>query len=572
MGFIDTVKEQLRPSTDPRVGLTPIHTNTAKPSSNEGGKLEASVEIRSVSQEAGAPVGVAKVEAIQAVYGKYGKYCLWLGLAMIMIVFELDNSTVNTYQNYATSDFNKLSLLSTLSTAFTIISAIVKPPIAKISDVIGRGETYLITISSYLLAYILFASSKDINVYAVGVVFYAIGQAGTQILNQIVFSDISTPRWRGLVLGMMYFPFLITPWIAAFIVDDVTAPDGIGWRWGIGMFAIIMPFASSFIIGTLLFFQRKARKSGLILTRKLTVYDFCSLIDLGGMILLCGGFAMLLLPFTLAASTPSKWSTPWVDALIVLGVLFLASLVPYEKFVAKHPVWTHAASALRMSVYLYAWSVVTHEYSARDATFLAYTNGVTQCLFAIFAGAIMYKTRRYKWLTMAGVVIRVVGYGAMIRLRGADNSTGELFAVQLVQGIGSGFIQQVIVVAAQISVPHAELAQVSALVLLTSFLGSAVGSCIAGGIYTNTFKDALRKYMGAGTSQATIDELYDSITGVLPDPGTPERHAVNLAYSEVMKYITTAAFAISVPLFVGAWFLPDLRLEYVDQSPPARGV
>lgn len=86
MGFIDTVKEQLRPSTDPRVGLTPIHTNTAKPSSNEGGKLEASVEIRSVSQEAGAPVGVAKVEAIQAVYGKYGKYCLWLGLAMIMIV------------------------------------------------------------------------------------------------------------------------------------------------------------------------------------------------------------------------------------------------------------------------------------------------------------------------------------------------------------------------------------------------------------------------------------------------------------------------------------------------------
>lgn len=218
------------------------------------------------------------------------------------------------------------------------ISAIVKPPIAKISDVIGRGETYLITISSYLLAYILFASSKDINVYAVGVVFYAIGQAGTQILNQIVFSDISTPRWRGLVLGMMYFPFLITPWIAAFIVDDVTAPDGIGWRWGIGMFAIIMPFASSFIIGTLLFFQRKARKSGLILTRKLTVYDFCSLIDLGGMILLCGGFAMLLLPFTLAASTPSKWSTPWVDALIVLGVLFLASLVPYEKFVAKHPV------------------------------------------------------------------------------------------------------------------------------------------------------------------------------------------------------------------------------------------
>lgn len=168
--------------------------------------------------------------------------------------------------------------------------------------------------------------------------FYAVGQAGTQILNQIVFSDISTPRWRGFVLGMMYFPFLITPWISAFIVDDVVAPDGIGWLWGIGMFAVIMPFASSFIIGALLFLQRKAGKSGLILKKKLTVYEFCSLVDLGGMILLCGGFAMLLLPFTLAASTPSKWKTPWVDAVIVLGVLFLASLIPYEKLVAKHPV------------------------------------------------------------------------------------------------------------------------------------------------------------------------------------------------------------------------------------------
>ena len=100
----------------------------------------------------------------------------------------------------------------------------------------------------------------------------------------------------------------------------------------------------------------------------------------------------------------------------------------------------------------------------------------------------MYKTRRYKISIIVGAVIRLVGYGVMIRLRGSDNSTGELFAVQLIQGIGSGFIQQIVVVAAQIVVPHAELAQVSALVLLMSFLGSAVGSCIAGGIYTNTFK------------------------------------------------------------------------------------
>lgn len=145
-----------------------------------------------------------------------------------------------TYQNYATSSFNQLSLLSTLSIVITIISAVAKPPIAKISDVIGRGETYLFTISCYILSYILCASSKSINAYAAGLVFYALGQTGTQVLDQIIFSDLSNPRWRGLVLGLMYFPFLITPWVAAFIVGSVTGEGGIGWRWGIGMFAIIM--------------------------------------------------------------------------------------------------------------------------------------------------------------------------------------------------------------------------------------------------------------------------------------------------------------------------------------------
>lgn len=31
--------------------------------------------------------------------------------------------------------------------------------------------------------------------------------------------------------------FFITPWISGLIVEDVVSPNGVGWRWGIGMFA-----------------------------------------------------------------------------------------------------------------------------------------------------------------------------------------------------------------------------------------------------------------------------------------------------------------------------------------------
>jgi MFS family permease len=95
---------------------------------------------------------------------------------------ELDNSTVYTYSNYATSNFSELSALGTLSTATTIIFAVVKPPIAKLSNAIGRGQTFCGTICCYLVAYILMASSKTFGPYAAGMVFYNVGQSGTNVM------------------------------------------------------------------------------------------------------------------------------------------------------------------------------------------------------------------------------------------------------------------------------------------------------------------------------------------------------------------------------------------------------
>jgi len=424
---------------------------------------------------------------------------------------------------------------------------VVKPPIAKLSNIIGRAETYILAISCYIMAYILCASAKSINSYAVGYIFYAIGQSCLNIMNDILISDISTARQRGLAIGISFFPFLIMPWISAFIIDSVV--NGIGWRWGIGMLAILMPFCASFIIGTLLYYQGKVKKAGLVARQKITLYDFFSLIDLGGTVLFSAGFAMLLLPFSLASSSTGKWRTPWIDVLLALGCVFLIAFPFYEKYFAKHPlVPVHYFKNLSIvtaillittdslgfgcsHAYIYAWVTVTHDFTARNATFFVYTNGVTQTLFGIGAGIIMLKTRRYKWLLMAAAVIRLIGYGVMIRLRGANNSTAELFIVQLIQGIGSGIIQTAVLVAAQIQVPHSQLAQMTALVICCSVLGGSIGSAISGGIYSNTFKDQLKSQLGAGVSQAVIDSVFNSIVGVLPDWGSVERIAINNAVS-----------------------------------------
>lgn len=460
---------------------------------------------------------------------------------------ELDNSTVYIYNNYSTSSFNALSKLASLSTAGAVLFAVIKPPIAKLSNVLGRGQTYMMTISFYLLAYILMASAKSINTYAAGYIFYVVGQSGTNIMNDIVISDISNARWRGLAIGISFTPFLVTPWVAGFIVESVIG--GIGWRWGIGMFAILLPFCASFIITTLLYYQIRAKKMGLVPSQKTTIYGFCSQIDLGGVLLFSGGFALILVPLTLAATTTSKWKTPYLDALIAIGAVMLIIFPFYEHRVSRYPfmplsyfknptitlclflIATDSLGFACTHTYLYTWATVARNFSARDATFYNSTNGVMQCLMGILAGAFMLWSRRYKWLIIIGAVIRVVGYGVMIRLRGATNSVFELFFVQIVQGMGSGIMQTNLLVPAQISVPHSQMPQITALVICFSFLGSSIGACIAGGIYTNTIGVALRDHLGSAATPELIDTLSNSILGVAPDWGTPERIAVNLAVS-----------------------------------------
>lgn len=323
---------------------------------------------------------------------------------------ELDNTTLNVYSNYSTSQFGSLSTLGSLFTAGMIVFAVVKLPIAKLSNVIGRGYTLAMAVSLYIMSYILMTSSSNIGSYAAGNIIYRMGQSGTNVMTTVIISDITSPRWRGyvskvflsiwrkkiarvqltpmpvrLALGASYSPYLITPWISGLVVDSVIG--GIGWRWGVAMFTVLMPLGAFTLVGTLIYYQRKVKKAGLVTFRETTIRKFCSDIDLGGMVLFVAGFSMFLLPISLAGSLPDGWRTPWIPALMVAGCVVLLMLPAYEQFVAVNPMLpgfyfknrTIVLSMLMIAIdslcymcthtYLYAWATISYNMSARNATF-----------------------------------------------------------------------------------------------------------------------------------------------------------------------------------------------------------
>ena len=66
----------------------------------------------------------------------------------------------------------------------------------------------------------------------------------------------------------------------------------------------------------------------------------------------------------------------------------------------------------------------------------------------------------------------------MIHSRGVHGSDAELVWTQILQGFGGGFAAVASQVGAQASVPHADVAVVTAVVLLWTEIGGSVGQAI----------------------------------------------------------------------------------------------
>lgn len=66
----------------------------------------------------------------------------------------------------------------------------------------------------------------------------------------------------------------------------------------------------------------------------------------------------------------------------------------------------------------------------------------------------------------------------MIHSRGANGSDAEIVWTQIIQSMGGGIASVTTLVAAQASVPHIDVATASAMVLLITEIGGAIGSAV----------------------------------------------------------------------------------------------
>jgi hypothetical protein len=473
-----------------------------------------------------------------------------------------------------------------------VVNAVVKPPMAKISNVFGRLEAFAISILLYMLGYIQAAAAPNIQTFAASQIFYSAGFTGLLITQQIFIADTSDLTWRVFFSSLPDVPFLFTVWVGPLIAQQLY----LNWRWGYGLWAIVLP-ASFTPLGLALWINtRKARKRGLLPSRPWAgrslgpaLRDIVLELDLAGLLLLSAAISLLLIPLTLAAT--AGWANPSIVAMLVVGCICLVAFPVWEAIprLSPHPFLSLAMlrrrnvaigcvagffyyAAFYTSVYPYynSYLQVVQNQSVAAAGHITQTFSFSSTCAAIVSGLLIKYTNRFKPWLLLGAAVYLMGIGLMIPYRSASSTIGQQVGVQIAVGIGGGLWNVPTQLAVQAAVPHTGVAAATALYLTSIEIGGAAGSAIAGAIWTGSLPGKLKAYLPAAQSDMA-ESIFGNLTLATSYPvGSPARDGINRAFQETMNTLLIVAVCLAVPVFLLSWGLEGYRLDCVDQRVKGR--
>ena len=542
--------------------------------------------------------GVARIEVINSQLTRRDRLWMFIGVFLIGYAYGLDSQVRSTYQPYATSSFGEHSLLATVNVVRSVIAAAAQPAAGRVADVFGRFELVTLSMIFYLTGTIIESSSTTIEVFSVGTVLYQLGYTGTVLLTEIIVADITSMRSRVLFSYLPATPFLINTWISGSITSAVL--DRTSWRYGIGMWCIIYSVCSLPLLITLYSTSRRAQKGGDLkhFPSSLQFFGFRRLgidlfhqLDVAGVVLVIAIFGFILTPLTVAGGIQSQWQTAHVIIPLVIGILCIPAFVLWELKCARHPlapfdllkdrgIWSALLIRCLLNFswylqadYLYTVLIVAFDFSVATATRIQSFYSFFSLLSGLLTGLIIYKVRRLKLFIILGTCLFMVAYTLVIHFRGgaSDGSKAGVITAQIVLGLAGGFFAYPTQASVQAATKHEHMAVLTGIYLGSYNIGSALGTCVSGAIWTQNLYPSLVDSLAFQSNATLARAVYESPFEVIPayPIGTPERNAIVFSYRHVQRLLCITGICLAAPMIALAFLLRDPKLSTNQSQPEA---
>jgi MFS family permease len=534
--------------------------------------------------------GVQDIEAVTISWSTVSLVNAYILIWLIYFIQGLVTAVSTSLLPYVTSAFASHSLTPTTGILSAVIGGVTNLSIAKVLDIFGRPQGYLLCIVLATIGLIMSAACNNVEAYAASQVFYTVGINGIGYSLSVFVADTSSLRHRGLMQAFVSSPYLITCWLGGPI--STAFLNGAGWPWAFGMESILVPVVTLPLFGLFMYHFFKAKKQGIVPKRESGRTPWESLVyyirefDVIGLFLISAGVAFFLLPFNLYTFQSEGWGSALIICFLVFGVILIIAFAIWERFFGQVTFipWTLlrdrtvlGACLLSFTIFLSysCWASyfssflqVVNDLSITDASYVVQTYTVGGVICSLIAGAVISYTGRYKPITLYfALPLTVLGIGLMVHFREPDQNVGYLVMCVIFTSFAVGVLN----VTAEISIMAAAAEQqyfaVSLAMLdLFGYIGIAIGLTIAAAIWQDILPKKLALYLPPD-QLPNLQSIYEDIQTQLSFPvGSPTRLAIQHAYGDAQKNILIAGTASWAIGFVAVLIWRDIKVIGIKQN------
>jgi EmrB/QacA subfamily drug resistance transporter len=377
-----------------------------------------------------------------------------MSLMLTMFLAALDQTIVATALPTIGRQFQDVTSLSWVITAYLLASTAVAPVFGTLSDIYGRRAMIILALSLFIAGSVLCAVAPNMPVLILARGLQGLGGGGIMPIVQTVISDVVTPRERG-----QYQAYFSAVWVAAGIGGPILGglfAEHLHWSmifWinvplGLGSLAMLLPNMSKIPV-----FHRRRKidwLGGLLLMASAVVFM---------LVLTWGGNRYLWLSPTilsmLGASVALTFAFVWharnSDEPFLPLPLMSGPVVPYAMAAGGCAM----GAMLGLTVHMPLYFEVVYHLSASEAGLGLIPLAAVSTGGAAIAGQTMARMKRYKRVAIIGNVFSAL-MGAVMALA-TPMPLWALLVLQSLFALGLGTTFPVSVVSIQNSVLRSQV-------------------------------------------------------------------------------------------------------------------
>ncbi|KAI9149402.1 Multidrug resistance protein fnx1 [Paramyrothecium foliicola] len=426
-------------------------------------------------------------------------------LAVIMVTVwfgtflgAIDSTIIATLSGPISSEFESLSLLSWLATAYLISNAACQPISGRLTDIFGRGPGLVFSNVFFAAGNLICGLAQDQYVMILGRVVAGIGGGGLMSISTFVASDMIPLRSRGIAQGIGNICYGSGAMLGSVIGGLLNDHTKRGWRLA---FLIQVPPVLLSAVAVAFLVKIPPKQSD---------KSFLARIDFGGVFFTVSFLVLLLLGLN-AGGNLVPWTHPLPLSTIPLSIITFGLFIWWEskaiqpiipvRLLATRTVLAACITNLFCTMATFCGIFYVPLYlqvmgdSATTAGLKMLPSPIGISVGSMTSGFIMRKTGRYTKLAIANVVIIITG-AVLFTLQNQNSPSWLTSLAFFFVGGGYGAMLTTTMVGCIAAVDHSQQAVVTSATYLARSLGGTVGITVGSAVYQNILKSRLWQRFG----------------------------------------------------------------------------